>query len=112
MDHEIERLEKMITELRIVVDDVCKHTARMKRIRNLLKATEPSTGFGGRLRQKRLSAGYTMRELAALAGVSYQAVMAYERNHWAPRPAVLERLADALGVTPEELLADEVENAA
>lgn len=109
MDTEIERLETMIADLRSSVGELCAHTARLKRLRNLVTVTEPSTGFGGRLRQRRLAAGYSLRELAALTGLSYQSIQAYERNLWTPRPATLQRMAKTLGVTVDELLSEESE---
>lgn len=56
------------------------------------------------LRYWRLARGLTQRELAARAGTTHAAISQMERGPRQPRPGLLVRLADALGVAPEALL--------
>ena len=67
--------------------------------------------FGERLKLARRKAGYSLRGLAeALAReVSAQAIGKYERGEMMPSSGVLMRLAEALGVSPEFLLSEQVE---
>jgi len=60
--------------------------------------------IGDRIKLERQKAGLTLRELAALAGVSAQAVSKYERNLDVPGSKVLIRMAQALGVSVEFFL--------
>ena len=48
--------------------------------------------------------GYKASDLARLTSVSATAVANWEKNGSIPRPAVLERVANALGTTTEYLL--------
>ena len=57
------------------------------------------------LRTLRLRRYMTQRELADAVGVPYQTVQRWESGQSRPRPGNLRRLAEALAVTPEELLA-------
>ncbi len=54
--------------------------------------------LGERIKQARLAAGMSQRDLASRAGVSAQAVSKYERNLDIPSSGVLLRLSEALGV--------------
>lgn len=54
------------------------------------------------LRRRRM---LTQKELAALVGVSYQALQAWESGQSRPRPGAMRKLVEVLGVTPEELFA-------
>ena len=56
-----------------------------------------------RLRAARQAHGYSQQQLAGMAGVSRQAVSAVEAGHSDPSLRVALALADALGVTVEEL---------
>jgi transcriptional regulator with XRE-family HTH domain len=53
---------------------------------------------GEALRAWRQRRGLTLRGLAAKAGVSYVTVSRIEQNHMSPTVAMLERLAEALGI--------------
>jgi transcriptional regulator with XRE-family HTH domain len=51
--------------------------------------------FGERLKMMRKAAGLSMRELAARADISHNAIARYERGEMMPGSAVLVRLASA-----------------
>ncbi|WP_440568348.1 helix-turn-helix domain-containing protein [Stenotrophomonas sp. STK17_22] len=55
------------------------------------------------LRNARERAGLTQRELGERAGVNFSQISRYEQGIALPRPGMLLKLADALGVTPEFL---------
>ncbi|MEJ5345482.1 MAG: XRE family transcriptional regulator [Chloroflexus sp.] len=59
-----------------------------------------------RLRQLRLARGMTLSDLAQATNhiVTRQAISKYEHGHAQPSPTVLQRLAQALGVRPTDLL--------
>lgn len=59
-----------------------------------------------RLRQLRLARGMTLSDLAQATNhiVTRQAISRYEHGHAQPSPTVLQRLAQALGVRPTDLL--------
>ena len=59
---------------------------------------------GSRIRALRMIKGYKASDLARLTSVSATAVANWEKNGSIPRPAVLERVANALGTTTEYLL--------
>jgi transcriptional regulator with XRE-family HTH domain len=59
--------------------------------------------FGKRLARARASANMTQRELADVVGITWSQISRYEASKAKPRLAVLFKLADALGVTPEDL---------
>jgi len=67
-------------------------------------ATKPATVFGARLSALRQERGWTQAELAEKLGVSVKAVTYYEREVSSPNMRTLERVAQALGVDPSELL--------
>lgn len=57
-----------------------------------------------RVKDIRLAKGMTVQELASKAGISYNTMLAYERdNATMVRKDVLTRLAAALGVTVPDL---------
>jgi len=58
---------------------------------------------GGRLRLARLARGFSQQQLAGMASVSRQAVSAVESGHSDPSLRVALALAQALGMTVEEL---------
>ncbi|MCA9877558.1 MAG: helix-turn-helix transcriptional regulator [Thermomicrobiales bacterium] len=62
---------------------------------------------GLRLREVRLRRALTLRELGALAGVSYDSIHGIETGKQQPRPSTVRKLADALGVSPDVFFADE-----
>jgi transcriptional regulator with XRE-family HTH domain len=55
------------------------------------------------LRELRERAALSQGELASEAGISKNAVGQLERGEFNPRPATVRRLAEALGVRPDEL---------
>jgi transcriptional regulator with XRE-family HTH domain len=54
---------------------------------------------GTQLRAWRQRRGLTLRALADKAGVSYVTISRIEQDHMSPTVAMLERLAQALGIT-------------
>lgn len=60
--------------------------------------------FSSRLRDLRVQAGLSQDRLAEAAGISPQAVAAFEQGERFPRAETLALLADALGVDPASLL--------
>lgn len=56
-----------------------------------------------RLRQLREAVGLSQRALAARAGVAASSMNWWETHGMRPRPASQRRIAQALGVAPEEL---------
>lgn len=63
-----------------------------------------ATDFGARLTELRKAAGYTQAELATTLGTSQRMVAYYETRAEHAPPALLPEMAQALGVTVEELL--------
>ena len=61
-------------------------------------------GFGTRLTELRKQAGLTQVELGDKVGVSNRVIAYYEQDEAQPPGAMLASLADALGVTTDELL--------
>lgn len=59
---------------------------------------------GERLKYWRLVRGMTQRDLADKSGTTHAAVSQIEAGKRQPRPAMIVKLADALGVKPEELM--------
>jgi transcriptional regulator with XRE-family HTH domain len=57
-----------------------------------------------RLRQLRRQKVLSMRELEERSGVSYNTVWRLETGRTGAQPRTIRRLAEALGVRPEELL--------
>jgi transcriptional regulator with XRE-family HTH domain len=66
-------------------------------------ASRPGVAFGQRLQAHRLAAGLTRILLARRAGVALSSVAGYELGWHNPRAATLDKLARALGVSPEAL---------
>lgn len=56
------------------------------------------------LREIRHSKGLTMKQVATMANVSEAAISLYERGQRVPSLAVAHRIAQALGVTIDELI--------
>ena len=65
--------------------------------------TETTGTAGPRLRLARQARGFSQQQLAGMAGVSRQAVSAVEAGHSDPSLRVAFALAQALGMTVEEL---------
>lgn len=59
------------------------------------------------IRVKRRALGLTMKQLAALVGVTEAAISHYETGRREPDPDMLGRIANALGVTVDYLLGRE-----
>lgn len=66
--------------------------------------------FGGKLREVRERRNITLKEVAALAGVSESLVSQIERNKVSPSIDTLLTLADVLGVDHEYLFSDYKKN--
>ena len=66
------------------------------------------------LKELRRQAMLTQQELAERVGVHYRRIQEWESGAASPRPVNQRRLAEALGVTPRELLTalEEVEGKA
>jgi transcriptional regulator with XRE-family HTH domain len=68
---------------------------------------------GEKLARLRYAKGYTLRELAERAGVSFFTIWSIEQGRTKrPHPGTLMKLAHALAVEPEELLPGEMGKAA
>ncbi len=65
-----------------------------------------SETIGQRLRELRERKVWTQMDLAARAGVSYVTISRIENGYGdgLPRPSTIQKLAAALGVTPEYLV--------
>ena len=59
------------------------------------------------LRRLREAEPLTVRELAERSGVSYNTVTMLENSHRTANPSTVRGLAAALGVEPQELMAQE-----
>ena len=60
--------------------------------------------FGDRLRQLRKTSGYTQEQLANIIGVAKTTINGYERNNREPNVLTITKLAQALGVTGNDLI--------
>ena len=60
--------------------------------------------IGDRLRDLRKRALLTQRQLADKSGVGVTTIIRIERNQVEPHGRTIRRLAEALGVAPEELV--------
>ena len=67
--------------------------------------------FGRRLQGLLLSKGWNQSELARRAGIGRDSVSTYVNGKTFPTPLALKALADALGLSPEELLPNSMMNA-
>lgn len=61
----------------------------------------------GNLRRLRELRALSQRELAACAGLSVTTVNRIEGSRHKPMPRTVRKLAEALGVSPEELLTEQ-----
>lgn len=59
---------------------------------------------GERLKYWRLARTMTTRDLAEKSGVNPSAISEIERGKRVPHPSTIRKLAEALGVEPQELL--------
>lgn len=66
--------------------------------------------FKDKLISRRAELGLTQGELGRKAGIGLRTVTSYETDGRLPQPAQLYKLAKALGVTPEYLKNDEIDN--
>lgn len=64
--------------------------------------------FGRRLMKLMLDRGWNQSDLARAAGLGRDAISTYVRGRSFPEPRSLRSLADALGVTTDELLPNSV----
>lgn len=60
--------------------------------------------IGQVMRERRMEAGMTMKELAAKAGVNVNSLGAYERDQACPGALSLISLAETLGISIDEYL--------
>ena len=67
--------------------------------------------FGRRVYQEMLRNGWNQSELARQAGLPRDSISTYVRGQVLPSPISLQKLADALGVKPADLLPNAVEHA-
>jgi len=67
--------------------------------------------FGERMARLRKSAGYSQRDLAAELGISQRMIAYYEKVSQYPPAHILPMLANALGVTADQMLGLEESNA-
>ncbi len=63
-----------------------------------------TSNLGRRIANARHDLGLTQRELADKVGVTAQAVSKWERGSSCPDIAILDEIADSLGVSVSELL--------
>lgn len=61
---------------------------------------------GARLRQWRRQRAMTLRELSGVSTVAYATIHAIESGTQEPRPSTVRKLAHALGIAPEDLMAE------
>jgi transcriptional regulator with XRE-family HTH domain len=82
------------------------YTWAIKTVEGLMpkKSTTDIAGFGERLVTLRKAAGFTQQELAQELGVSRRMIAYYEGETQHPPTTILPRLAQALGVSADELL--------
>jgi transcriptional regulator with XRE-family HTH domain len=62
---------------------------------------------GERLRELRMSRGYTPRRLAEHSGVSYELITELELGSGVAEGEAVENLCEALDIEPSELLAED-----
>ena len=58
---------------------------------------------GAKLRELRRRRMLSLRELGERSGVAFDNINKYENGHRSAQPRTVRKLADALGVDPEEL---------
>jgi transcriptional regulator with XRE-family HTH domain len=72
------------------------------------KAVKSRPAQGDRLHQLRLAAGLTQSELAEMVGTIHSNIAFWEKSDKPPRSDVLPKLAQALGVSVEQLLSTDI----
>ncbi len=82
----------------------CGHREQQHRFLGQLSAWEAPLKIDGRqaLRRHRRAKGFSQRELAERAGVSFSAVKAYEAGERRPSRQALTRIIDVLGIPTED----------
>lgn len=68
--------------------------------------------FKEKLIDRRAALGLSQAELSEKAGIGKRTITSYESENRLPHPAQLYKLAKALGVTPEYLKNDDIDNPA
>jgi len=63
---------------------------------------------GARIRDLRIARDLGSRNLARRVGASQSHISRVEHGHQTPSLGMIERIADVLGVTPHDLLADDL----
>lgn len=66
------------------------------------KKDRESTGFGDRLKAIRSAKDVSLSELGRRTGIAYQTIAKYERGENEPTWPTVLKLADALGVEPND----------
>jgi len=64
--------------------------------------------MNGGLRRLRERQALSQRDLAAKAGVNVTTINHIEQGKQRPNPSTIRKLAKALGVTPEELISEQL----
>src|SRR5262245_35674793 len=67
---------------------------------------EPAETTGQRLKRLREAAGLSQHQLAAAAGVQVASLQNWEQDRRSPNVRVVRRLANALGVSTDQLIGD------
>lgn len=70
----------------------------------MVRKKKPSSKFGSRTRNLRLSRGISQEQLSNLAGINRSYMGQIERGETNPTLEIIERLSIALKVTPSQLL--------
>jgi transcriptional regulator with XRE-family HTH domain len=78
---------------------------------NLVPRELSKQEFGRRLQALMLAKDWNQSELARASGLGRDSISTYVRGQTFPTPKALRKLADALGVTTEELLPNSLMNA-
>lgn len=89
------------------MNKTCPYTGGISKTMEILmpkKNTSDINGFGKRLAAFRKAAGFTQEELSNEIGVSRRMIAYYEGETQHPPTTILPRLAQALGVSVDELL--------
>jgi len=67
---------------------------------------EPVVTIGDKIRKLRQQKGWTQKDLGTRAGIEGKNVSSYETGHLKPSARTIQRFAEALGVSAEDLLSD------
>jgi predicted transcriptional regulator/DNA-binding XRE family transcriptional regulator len=93
-----------------IILESAKELLRFFRYRETVTDEVDLPTFGQRLRHYRLARGLTLAALGARVGRAPSALSALENGHREPKLSLLRSLADALGVTTEQLLSRQPPN--